>query len=299
MNDSADSGQKGFSTLFYILHWLVVAGAICAAIFFRMQTPELEELNDGLRGGVERLIGQREQLEVLEKKLEAIESRRDNWTLANPSIYYNESRLERRIRTFESTNLTKYLPDDFTNLRSDAAEVKSDDEQNWIFAYSFREYNDRDRYYLLGVFSSRKRNDRLRAEVRETNSEYLVEGSDLIAVHEVKNIRPGWNFLTCEITKLDDDIRLTARLTDKTLQPSGADQLDFGSLKTMLNLDVETLSSADVERIWDGRSYLKRFVYCQSDQDKNPENTPLGSLKLKSPSKVQGKHLRIDFRLSQ
>jgi len=136
-------------------------------------------------------------------------------------------------------------------------------------------------------------------EVRETNSEYLVEGSDLIAVNEVKNIRPGWNFLTCEITKLDDDIRLTARLTDKTLQPSGADQLDFGSLKTMLNLGVETLSSADVERIWDGRSYLKRFVYCQSDQDKNPENTPLGSLKLKSPSKVQGKHLRIDFRLSQ
>ena len=38
----------------------------------------------------------------------------------------------------------------------------------------------------------------------------------------------------------------------------GADQLDFGGLKTMLNLHVETMSSADVERIWDGHSYLQR-----------------------------------------
>ena len=54
MNDSADSGQKGFSTLFYILHWLVVAGAICAAIYLRMQTPELEELISWILAALKR-----------------------------------------------------------------------------------------------------------------------------------------------------------------------------------------------------------------------------------------------------
>ena len=212
---------------------------------------------------------------------------------ANADSYQSDTELSRRIRTFSSANLTKYLPDDFTNFRDDEAEVKSDDEQNWIFVYTFK---DSSRYFL-GIFSSREGTDSLRVEVCKTNSEYLIEGADLTAVHEVENIRPGWNFLVCEITKREDDIRLTGRLTDKTLQRSGSEQLDFGSLKTMLNLGAETMSPAVIDRIWDGHSYNDGFVYCQSHEDKNPKNEPLVSLKFKSPSKEQSKHLRIDFRL--
>ena len=189
----------------------------------------------------------------------------------------------------------KYLPDDLTNLGDDEPEVKFDDERNWIFVYTFKASSR----YLLGMFSSRNENYNLRVEVRETNSEYLNEGADWIAAHEVENIRPGWNFLVCEITNRENDIRLTARLTDKTLQRSGSEQLDFGSLKTMLNLDPETSSPAVIERIWDGHSYNDGFVYCQSHEDKNPKNNPLGSLMLKSPSTEKSKHLRIDFRLRQ
>ena len=289
MNDSSDAAQSTFSTLFYTLHWFVIGGVICVSLILRTKTPKLQKSNDGFRGDVERLIGQRKQLHVLENKWSNLRR------LDTIDSYQSDTELSRRIRIFCSVNLTKYLPDDFTNSCSDDAEVKSDDEQNWIFVYAFKD-NSR---YLLGLFSSRKGNDNLRVEIHETNSEYLSEGADVIAVHEVENIRPGWNFLVCEITNREDDVRLTARLTDKTLQQSGSEQLDFGSLKTMLNLDPETSSPAVIKRIWAGHSYNDMFVYCQSHKDKNPKNEPLVSLKFKSPSKEQGKHLRIDFRLSQ
>ena len=291
MNDSADASQSEFSTLFYTLHWLVVAGAICIAIVLRVQTLELEGLNDRLRGDAERLIGQREQLDVLRDRWD------DLWSRADIDIdsYPSEAELRRRISNFSSVKLTKYLPDDLTNLRSKEAEPISDDEHNWIFAYTFEDSGR----YVLGLFLSASENASLQVEVRETNPEYLIEGEDLIAVHEVKNIRQGWNFLACEITKREDDIRLTARLTDKTLQWSGSEELDFGSLKTIFKLESEAGLSAGVQRLWDGHLSSDGFVYSQSHQDNNPDNKPLGSLRLKSPSKKQSKHLRVDFRLSQ
>ena len=52
--DRLNDAWERLSALFYILHWLVVAGAICAAIYLRMQTPELEELISWILAALKR-----------------------------------------------------------------------------------------------------------------------------------------------------------------------------------------------------------------------------------------------------
>lgn len=289
MNNSSDIDRGPYTTLFYTLHWLVIACVICLGIVARVRALEFEEKNDGLRGHVERLVSQRERLDELRETLSLWDERDD------VDSYPSETELASRIRTFSSAKLTKYLPDDLTNLQANGDEGKSEGERKWGFAYAFED----EKRYVVGLFSSANETETLRVEMHETDSGYQLDGADLIAVHEINNIRQGWNFLICEIARSEDDIRLTARLTDKTLQNVWADQLDFGSLKTLLNLKLQKGLSSPHKRLWYGSRFGNRFVYCEQAPEENPDNNPICSLQLRSPLEKQRKFLRLDLRLGE
>jgi len=284
MSDSTDVGRTPFFSLFYAVHWLVIACAIFLGIVWRAKTLEVEKSNDGMRGKVEVLTSQRAKLNELEETSDELLSR----AIVNSSP--SNSALSDRIRTFTSTKLTEYLPDDFSDLQS-----KADEENKWQFAYAFEE-NGR---YILGLFSSRKENQTLRVEVRETNAEYLAIGTDMISVHEIKTIRQGWNFLTFAVTRNEDDIRLTARLTDKMFQHPEIETFDFGSLKTMLDLSPADLSKTSERLIWGGDLCGNRFVYGEQHPQENPDNKPICSLLLKSPTADKARRVRVDFRMGK